>query len=343
MNAHPGTPRQAGFAMPAEWEPHAGCLMTWPSRAELWGETLPAAKRDYAEVAQAIASFEPLWMLCNPGREAEVAAMCGTGVTPLPIPVDDSWIRDNGPTFVKNGNDEVAAVNFEFNAWGNRWHPHHNDNAAPTAIAQHLGMTVFDAPLVMEGGAYFTDGEGTLITTEQCLLNPNRNPSLSKDQIEQYLRDYLGVSKIIWLKYGHSTDVGPAGTDGHIDGVLQYVAPGHVLVEAPSDRSDAEFERSQSNLAALRATTDAAGRTFEISILDPGPSSDLSYSNYYLANGGVVVPVSGHAPDDDALALIGSLYPDRKVVGVPGRTLAFGGGGPHCITQQIPLGPAAAQ
>ena len=336
MSELPQTPAASGFAMPAEWEPHSACLMSWPSRRELWGKELSAAKEDYTTVARAIAAFEPLIMVCNPEDAADVRDRCGTGVEPLPTPIDDSWIRDNGPTFVRNGAGEVGAVNFEFNAWGERWHPFENDNSVPRVVAQHLGMRIFDAPLVMEGGAFFTDGEGTLITTEQCLLDPNRNPTLSREQIEGALCDYLGVTTVIWLPYGHSTDVGPAGTDGHIDGVLQYVAPGHVLVEATSDATDAEFARSRANLGVLSSSADAAGRPLEISILDPGPSSDHSYSNFYLANGGVIVPIVGSPQDSQALELIAKLYPDREVVGVPGKTLAFGGGGPHCVTQQIP-------
>ena len=335
------TPAQAGFAMPAEWEPHSGCLMSWPTRRELWGDRLGLAKADYTTVARAIAAFEPLTMVCNPEDAADIRSRCGSAVEPLPVEIDDSWIRDNGPTFVRNGAGGIAAVNFEFNAWGERWHPHHNDNNVPRAVADSFGMRTFDAPLVMEGGAFFVDGEGTLITTEQCLLDPNRNPDLSRDQIEQAMRDYLGVTTVIWLPYGHSTDIGPAGTDGHIDGVLQYVAPGHVLVEAPSDRSDPEFDRARENLAVLRSAKDASGRLLEFSILDPGPSSDLAYSNFYLPNGGVIVPIAGGPQDDPALETIAKLYPDREVVGVPGTTLAFGGGGPHCITQQIPRGPAA--
>jgi agmatine deiminase len=334
------TPAGAGFAMPAEWEPHAGCLMAWPTRRELWTDRIDDARADYATVASAIAAFEPVTMLCNPDDTAEVKRRCGRGVQALPVRIDDSWMRDNGPTFVRNSAGEVAVVNFQFNAWGERWHPHDSDNDVPRAIAAHLGMRRFDAPLVMEGGAFFVDGEGTLITTEQCLLDPNRNPSLNREQIEQALRDYLGVTTIVWLPYGHSLDVGPAGTDGHVDGVLQYLAPGHVLVEAPTDPTDAEHERGEANLAALRRSTDAAGRSFRISVVDPGPSSDLAYSNFYLANGGVVVPVAGTPHDDDVLDTLAALLPGREVVGVPGATLAYGGGGPHCITQQIPTGPA---
>ena len=333
------TPSAAGFAMPAEWEPHAGCLMAWPSRAALWGAKLAAAKQEYAAVARAIARFEPVVMVCNPGHAAEVREHCGAGTTALDIPIDDSWARDSGPAFVRNAAGEVAVVAFGFNAWGNRWHPHDSDAALGGRLADALRLPCFRAPVVLEGGSFFVDGEGTVITTEQCLLDPNRNPHLTRAQIEQGLKDHLGATTVIWLPFGHSLDTGPAGTDGHIDGVLQYAAPGRVLLELVSDPTSPEHERGLANLAALRAGRDAAGREFEITILDPGPDAAVSYANHYLANGAVIVPVGGDAATDEhALAVLRELHPDREVVPVPGEVLALGGGGPHCITQQIPAG-----
>ena len=250
---------------------------------------------------------------------------------------------------MRNGAGEVAVVKFGFNAWGERWHPYRDDAQLPLRIAEHLGMRVFEAPFVLEGGAFLVDGEGTLITTEQCLLNPNRNPELTREQIEQGLRDYLGVATVIWLPVGHSLDVGPAGTDGHVDGVAQYLSPGRVMLEVPSDPSSPDHHGGRQNLARLEQGTDARGRTIDVSVLDPGPDAAVSYANHYLANGGVVVPVGDSSPDGaprataDAAALdfLRSLYPDRTVVAVPGATLAYGGGGPHCITQQIPSGRPA--
>ncbi len=335
------TPAAEGFRMPAEWEPHAGCLMEWPRREDLWGERLADAQRDYAIVARAIAGFEPVTMICHPGDAAIVRDACGSGVEPLEIPLDDSWARDNGPVFVRDDRGRLAIVDFGFNAWGERWHPYDSDAAVPRRVAEHLGMRVFEAPLVLEGGSFFVDGEGTLITTEQCLLNPNRNPDMSREQIEQGLRDHLGVTEIVWLAYGHSLDVGPAGTDGHVDGVAQYVAPGHVMLEVPTDPASSEYERAHENLARLEGARDAQGRSIIVSRLDPGPDATTSFANFYLANGGVIVPVGGNAADGPALEFIGSLYPGREVVGVPGETLLYGGGGPHCITQQIPVGEPA--
>ena len=337
------SPAALGFSMPAEWSAHAGCLMQWPAREDLWGDRLADAQRDYAVVARAIAAFEPVTMICGPGQAATVRHHCGSDVEPLELEIDDSWVRDNGPIFVRDERGALAVVDFGFNAWGERWHPYDHDAAVPARIAEHLGMLVFEAPFVLEGGSFFVDGEGTLLTTEQCLLNPNRNPDMTREQIEQGLRDFLGVSTIVWLPYGHSLDVGPAGTDGHVDGVAQYVAPGHILLEVTTDPASPEFDRARENLARLERGHDAGGRPFTISRLDPGPDATVSFANFYLANGGVVVPVGGTAADGPALEFIGALYPGREVVGVPGQTLLYGGGGPHCITQQIPEGKPAAR
>lgn len=332
------TPATAGFRMPGEYEPHAGCIMAWPSRSALWGDELSQAKADYAAVANSIADFEPVLMVCNPGSADEVLRQCAHAVTPVQIPIDDSWARDIGPAFVRDEHGEVAAVAFGFNAWGNRWHPHDADAALAQRLAARLGVRCFTAPLVLEGGSFYSDGQGTVITTEQCLLDPNRNPTLSRDAIEQLLCEYLGASTVIWLPYGHSLDTGPAGTDGHVDGVLQYIAPGHVMLELVSDPSSPEHERGVANLAVLEAATDAAGRRLTVSVFDPGPDAPISYANHYLANGAVIVPVGDARTDDRALAALQMMHPDREVVGVPGTTLALGGGGPHCVTQQIPSG-----
>jgi agmatine deiminase len=332
------TPLAAGYSMPGEFQAHSGCLMAWPTRAELWGEQLDEARRDYAVVANAIADFEPLYMVCCPGQAGQVHQWCGSRVTTVEIPINDSWIRDSGPAFVRNGAGTVAAVGFGFNAWGERWHPYDDDARLSQRIALHFGMPFFAAPFVLEGGSFFVDGEGTVVVTEQCLLNPNRNPTLSRAQIEHRLMEFLGATAVVWLPFGHSLDTGPAGTDGHIDGVLQYIAPGRVMLEAVADTDSPEHPRGIANLAALRATTDGAGRSIQVEILDPGADAMVSYANHYLANGAVIVPVADDDADEPALARLRELHPDREVVGVPGSTIAFGGGGPHCITQQIPAG-----
>lgn len=341
MTADLTTPAALGFRMPAEWDEHASTLMEWPCRRELWGDRLAEAKHDYATVARAVASFEPVTMVCRPADVGEVRDLCGADVEPLAAALDDSWMRDNGPVFVRNDRGELAVVSFRFNAWGERWHPYDADDAVPDVVARHLGLPVFHASMVLEGGAYFVDGEGTLVTTEQCLLNPNRNPGMTREQTEQELRDYLGVTRVIWLKHGHSLDVGPAGTDGHVDGVLQYVAPGHVLLLVPSSPDHGDHLLGQENLVRIEGVADAAGRPIRVTRLDPGDDAEAMYCNFHLANGAVVVPVSGLPGDEAVLAQIGSLYPGREVVAVPGECIGFGGGGPHCITQQVPAGEPA--
>ena len=340
MTPTPSTPAADGFAMPAEWEPHAACLMAWPSRPDLWGGRLDEAKRDYAAVAEAIGRFEPVLMVCSPGGEADVKRQCGSAVEVLPIPIDDSWIRDSGPVFVRYAAGRVAAVSFRFNAWGERWHPHDSDAALGARIAEYLQMRCYTSSMVLEGGAYLVDGEGTLLTTEQCLLHPNRNPGLTREQIEQELHDYLGVSNVVWLGRGYHDDVGPHGTDGHLDGIAHYVAPGRVLLDVPADPSHPGYAIGQDNLARLASATDARGRRFEVLPLDPGTEESLAYANLYLANGAVVVPVGAGPSDRNALEQVAAAFPDRELVAVPGEVIAFGGGGPHCITQQIPVGAA---
>ena len=331
------TPREDGFAMPAEWAPHQACLMEWPTltRAAIWGELFEDAKRDYATVARAIAAFEPVIMVADPAQAGEAHDHCGAGVEVLPVPIDDSWMRDNGPVFVSGPQGRLALVHFGFNSWGGRYLPYDRDAQVPAAIAAHLGVRRYAAPFVLEGGSFFVDGEGTLLTTEQCLLHPNRNPGLSRAGIEQGLRDYLGAEVVVWLGLGHSAD---RDTDGHIDGVAQYVRPGVVMIQAPREQTDPDHDRGRDNAARAAAATDARGRPLQVIELDCGSPGGISYMNFYLPNGGVVVPVAGSPEDDAALAQIAAVFGDREIVPVPGMTLNKGGGGPHCITQQVPAG-----
>jgi agmatine deiminase len=330
------TPREDGLSMPAEFAPHAATYMEWPTRVDLWGDLFEQAKLDYAEVANAIASFEPLVMVANPDQVDEARSMLTSSVEIVPIRIDDSWMRDNGPIFVTDGGGGVALVQFRFNSWGEKFLPYDRDAEVPEHVAKRLGMRRYEAPMVLEGGSFFVDGEGTLFTTEQCLLNPNRNPSMTREEIEGTLRAYLGVDTIVWLGRGHSTD---RDTDGHIDGVLQVVRPGLVMLLAPADPQDPDREPGAENLERLRAAGDARGREIEIIAFDPGPPNGLSYMNFYLCNGGVIVPVVGREEEDaPALAQIRAAFPDREVVPVSGWTIHEGGGGPHCITQQLPVG-----
>ena len=326
--------------MPAEWAAHQACLMEWPTqtRKGLWAGLFGDAKRDYAAVARAVAAFEPVIMVADPAQAAEARDQCGAGVEILPVPIDDSWMRDNGPIFVSDRSGRLALVHFQFNAWGGRFLPFDRDAAVPAAIAAHLGMRRYVAPFVLEGGSFFVDGEGTLLTTEQCLLNPNRNPGLSRGDIERGLRDFLGAEVVVWLGLGHSAD---RDTDGHVDGIAQYVRPGSVMIHAPGELADPDHDRGRENVRRASEATDAGGRRLAVIEFDCGSPGGISYMNFYLPNGGVVVPVAGAPEDEAALAQIVAAFPDREIVSVPGRTLHEGGGGPHCITQQVPAGTPA--
>jgi agmatine deiminase len=342
------TPRDDGFRMPPEFAPHQRTLMAWPARVDVvpnwWTEHLDDAKNEWAAVARAIATFEPVTMVCLPGASTEVHDRCGEGVEPLELPIDDSWMRDNGPIFVTNDRGEVAMVHFRFNSWGEKFLPYDQDARVPERLADVFGVRRYEAPMVLEGGSFFVDGEGTLFTTEECLLNPNRNPDLTREQIEDVLRAYLGVDTIVWLPNGMADD---RDTDGHIDGVAQVVHPGTMMLLRPKGADDPDTPRGDANAALLAASTDARGRAFEVLEVPTtasvpvdgyGPVA-IPYLNFYLVNGGVIVPTGGIPQDEEALALLGDAFPDREVVGVPGAIISLGGGGPHCITQQVPEGP----
>ncbi len=326
--------------MPAEWAEHDGCLMAWPTRPDLWGAVLDEVKREYAQVARAIVEFEPVTMVAPPGHQDEARELCGEAVQVVELPLDDSWFRDSGPIFVLGPGGERAGVDFRFNAWGRKHHPFDADDRVSALLLEHLDVPRIGSEMILEGGAVTVDGEGTLITTAQCLLHPNRNPGMTKEQIKAELIARLGVTKVIWLPYGGLLDT---ETDGHVDGVCAFVAPGKVLVQLPDDPAHPDYERMRANRAVLEAATDARGRSLEITDLPQsafvqvdGTETEVGYLNFYLANGGVVVPTAGLPGDDGALAVIASVFPGRKVVGVGTRVIAFGGGGVHCITQQVP-------
>ncbi len=339
---HRQTPRADGFRMPAEWEPHQCCFMAWPTRASLWGDLFGQSKRDYAEVARAIAAFEPVVMICRPGDAADVRDHCGSAVQVTEIEIDDSWTRDSGPVFVVNDRGDVAAVNFGFNSWGGKYLPYDRDAALGTALADVLGTRCYQAPFVLEGGSFYTDGEGTLFTTEGPVLDPARNPDASRDLFEQVVGDYLGIDAVRWLVAYPDRD-----TDGHIDGIAQLVRPAQILLLTPDEPSHPNYPFALQNLDRLAGAVDARGRALEVttfgvtaSALAGGETVDVPYLNCYLANGGVVVPVAGAPEDEQALARLRDAFTGREVVGVPGAALSYGGGGPHCITQQMPLGRA---
>ncbi len=326
--------------MPAEWAVHDRCWMAWPCRESLWGDGIEAARAAYANVAQAIAEFEPVTMVCNPSDVAEASLVCGAGIEVLSLPIDDSWMRDTGPTFVTDGRGEIAGIDWRFNGWGKIYEVYGQDAQLASRMAEQLGIRSFSAPFVLEGGAVHVDGEGTALASEQCLLDPNRNPDVSRDEMDRNLRDFLGVDRVIWVEKGYDGDE----TAGHIDEIACFAAPGLVLACTTEDQDDENYPVFRANLDRLRAATDASGRSLDIVELptprrrdrSDGQRLTLSYVNFYIANGGVVIPEFEDDQDDRAFRLFREIFPDRRVVQVPALDIVVGGGGIHCITQQQP-------
>jgi len=338
------TPASQGFRMPAEWEPHERCLIAWPSseRRQLWGRHYLHAQASYAAVARAIATFEPVTMVAGPDDAGAARSYCGSDIEVVEMPIDDSWLLDSGPIFVTRPDGTRAIADFIFNSWGEKYLPYDNDAAIGQRLAEHFGVERFAAPMVLEGGGITVDGQGTLITTESCLLHPSRNPGLTKDEMTQILKDYLGVKKVIWLKSGLGLEEDP-DTDGHVDGVGAFIAPSRVLLHMVRDPQHPDFENLTENRRRLEAT-DALGREIEVIELDlrsrPVLVGDTpiveTYINSYFANGALIVPTSGTGDDEAALERLREIVPDREVVGVPCPVIGYGGGGIHCITQQVP-------
>ena len=334
------TPAAEGFTMPGEWERHTRCWMAWPCRPETWPDgAFDAATAAYTDVARAISRFEPVTMVCDPADVADASLACGPGVEILPLPISDSWIRDTGPSFVTDGKGRLAGIHWRFNAWGGNYPDCAKDQQVGRLMLEHLGLRRFGAPLVMEGGSFHVDGEGTLLTTEQCLLNPNRNPNLGKAEIEELLKEHLGISTVIWLGEGYQDDE----TDGHIDEIALFVKPGVVMAITTDDPGDANFKAFQDNLDRLKRARDAQGRELEvIPVRQParrdenGVRLTLSYTNLYIANGGIVMPAFEDSADDEAFRIVRRAFPDREVVQIPALDIVRGGGGIHCITQQQP-------
>ena len=331
--------RLARCRMPAEFERHAATWMAWPTRRSIWGAHFEEVKSDYVRLARTIARFEPLRMVACPADAAATRALCGPEVTVVELPIDDSWARDSGPIFLVDQDGGLAASAWRFTAWGHKYHPHDQDALLGRRIAAHLDIPVVTSGLALEGGAILVDGEGTLVTTETCLLNANRNPGLSRGEIDAELKRMLGVQKIIWLP----GDPLETETNGHIDGLMAFVAPGRALFEVNDDATDPRFEILRENRRALELATDARGRRIEIlPIGEADRSTEIgehycrSYVNFYIVNGAVIAPAYQRPSDAEVAAVLGTAFPDREIVMLPIGRIATGGGGFHCVTQQQP-------
>jgi len=356
------TPLRDGFRMPAEWERHSGCYLIWPERPDNWRWGGKPAQAAFATVAEAIARTEPVTVLVSAAQYTNARERLPRHVRVVEMSTDDAWMRDSGPTFVVDAAGELRGVSWEFNAWGGLdgglYFPWHSDNLVGPKVLDLERCERYLPDYVLEGGSIDVDGEGTLLTTQECLLNPNRNPDLSREDIEEILRQHLGVSTIIWLPRGVYLDE----TDGHVDNFCRFVAPGHVMLTWTEDRSDPQWEISNEALRVLTEAVDARGRRLTVTTIhQPGPITITaeeaagvdripgvqprvegerlagSYVNSYLGNDIVVLPVFDDVHDEDAVMTYKQLFPDREVITVPGREILLGGGNVHCITQQVPM------
>jgi agmatine deiminase len=356
------TPAADGFWMPAEFEPHAGCWMLWPERPDNWREAARPAQYAFADVAAAIAEFEPVTIGASASEYQVARSLLDSRIRVVEISHDDCWMRDVGPTFVVDKRGAVRGVDWHFNAWGGLsgglYFPWDQDDLVARKVLEIEGRDRYRVPIINEGGAIHVDGEGTALVTAECLLNPNRNPQLNRVQVEEYLRDYLNVSRIIWLGKGVCNDE----TDGHIDNLACFVRPGEVCLTWTDNKRDPQYAISLDAWERLHDERDAKGRRLKVTKLPmPGPLTlgakeatgivpregtkprvagerlAASYVNFYIANGGIVMPLLDPRTDRAAVARLKRLFPERRVLGVPAREVLLGGGNIHCITQQVPL------
>ena len=371
------TPVELGYRMPAEWHRHRATWLSWPKDPETWPARVPQVEEIFLKMMGALAPNEIVNLLVDDEQtEASVRARCtfpgAENIRFHQIPTVDSWIRDYGPNFLLSdktsdtlkfvddspkktlaqADDKLKCVghplaynDWIFNAWGNKYEELKKDDSIPARLEGLLKVPRFEPGIVMEGGSIEVNGDGCVLTTEQCLLNPNRNPHLSKDEIEQYLKNYLGVEKVLWLGEGIVGD----DTDGHIDDIARFVSPNVIVCAVEEDPQDANYKLLQDNLERLRAMANVQGRPFEVVTLPMpgvvgGTSTDsrnldrlpASYANFYIANNVVLAPIFGHANDTRALNTLERLFPSRRVVEINCEPLVWGMGTIHCVTQQQP-------
>ena len=318
--------------MPAEWEPHERCLIAWPARESLWGDRLDAARDAHAAVVRAGARFEPVWVLARPQDAADARLRCGDFAEVVEIPLDDSWVRDTGPLCVRDDDGSLVGVDFAFNGWGEKYVPYDEDARLAARLLEMLGLPRREVRMVLEGGSIGCDGRGTFVTTESALLNPNRNPGLTREEAERVLAEALGAERVIWLRAGLAED---RDTDGHVDNVCQFIGPGRVLAQTVPAGNPNHAVLSE-NVQRLR---DAGLEVVEVPWLpyvQGDPPVAAPYVNLYQANGAAIVPASGAPEDELARELLERAMPGREIVMVDGVVLALGGGGVHCITLQQP-------
>jgi agmatine deiminase len=357
------TPKKDGFRMPGEFEPQSEVFMVWPERPDNWRNGAKPAQEAYADVAKAISKFTKLTMLVSAAQFENAFAKLPDNIRLLECSSNDAWVRDSGPTGVVNDKGDVRLINWDFNAWGGLYDglyfPWDEDDKIPRKLARLLGLDYYSTPgFVLEGGSIHVDGEGTLITTDMCLLSEGRNPNLTKAQIEAKLKDYLNLEKIIWVKDG----IDPDETNGHIDDVACFARPGEVITIWTDDKDDPFYGTAMDAYKTLSEAVDAKGGKLKIHKLclpkkpvllsgakyidtAPGtlPREDGeicigSYMNFLITNGAVITPQYGDENDALALEQLAAIFPEYEIVGVKTKEIVYGGGNVHCITQQIPRG-----
>ncbi len=355
------TPRADGFYMPAEFAPHAGTWLLWPQRPDNWRMGAKPAQKAFVDVASAIAQFEPVTVGANHDQFSNARQKLPPHIRVVEMSNNDAWMRDCGPTFVIDGKRQVRGIDWMFNAWGGLYNglyfPWDLDEGVAPRVFEIERVDYYKAPIVLEGGSIHVDGEGTCLTTAECLLSPGRNPQLDRSEIEARLKEYLNVEKVLWIPRGVYHDE----TTGHVDNIACFLRPAVLALTWTDDRSDPQYEISAEADDYLMSNTDARGRRLEVHKIhqpDPilisaaeaegvdmvegslprqaGDRLAASYVNYYTCNGGAVVPQFGDPHDGPALAALQQQMPGRKVVGVPAREILLGGGNIHCITQQQP-------
>ena len=355
------TPRADGFYMPAEFETHEACWLLWPERTDVWRAGAKPAQRVFAKVAGAIAACEAVTVGVSAAQFRHARTVLPENIRVVELSADDAWIRDCGPTFLRNREGEIRGVDWQFNAWGGlregAYFPWDRDELVARKVLEIAGLPRYEAPLVLEGGSIHSDGQGTLLTTESCLLNENRNSHLQRAQIEAHLRDYLGAERVIWLPAGLSGDE----TDGHVDNLACFLAPGQVALAWEKDEKTANGAITRAAAELLSRERDARGRSLQIHLIPLPPTQRMtareaagidrvsharprptgqelaaSYVNFYFANGACIVPTFAVEQDESVLRQLAEICPGRRIVDIPSREILLGGGNIHCITQQQP-------
>ncbi len=341
------TPAALGFRMPAEWEPQAALWLSWPHNLKTWPGQFRPIPNVFAGIAAQISRFEPVCINCSARLQPRARRLCAqagadmTRVTFYTHPTNDAWCRDHGPIFVKNDKTgETAVTDWVYNAWGGKYPPYDLDNKIPGRIARKLKMRRFENNMVLEGGSIDVNGRGLLLTSEQCLLNRNRNPQLTRAQIEQQLKDYLGITAVLWMGEGITGD----DTDGHIDDITRFYKPGGFVTAVEPDRQDPNHKPLEENLERLESFRTPAGKRFEIATLPmPEPSGfrgrlvPASYVNFLIINGAVLVPQFRQKKRDaEACEILGGCFKGREIIPIDCFHLIWGLGTLHCLSQQQP-------